>query len=112
MNEQLSIGSCEICSAPLVPEDFNLRGAVRLPDGRVFCGQCAQKARGMAIRGRGPGVSDTAVFEVNRPRDPAERKEIAVTCLECGEPFEVVLEDRSRYVFCPKCGKKMHMDVK
>ena len=112
MSEQFSIGSCGICSAPLGPEDFNLRGAVRVPDGRVFCGQCARKARSTAIRGRSPGMSDTAIFEVHRPPAPADRREIEVTCMECGGLFEVLLEDHSRYVFCPKCGKKMHMEVK
>jgi formylmethanofuran dehydrogenase subunit E len=113
MSEGLSIGSCEVCKKVLVPEDFNLHGAVRLPDDRVICKPCAEKAQNAALRSsQVPRRGDTGIFHISELKAQEGPRNINVGCMECGESFEAILEGDSRYIFCPKCGKKMRMETK
>ncbi len=113
MSDPISIGSCEVCRKALGPEDFNLRGAIRLPDDRVICKQCAEKAQDAALRNsKVPRRGDTGIFHIDQLNVQKGPHNIKVGCMECGEMFEAVLESESHYIFCPKCGKKMRMEKK
>ena len=112
MKDQLSIGDCEVCRKTLVPEDFNLRGAIRLPDERVICRECADKAQEAAMQSRVPRRGDTGVWHVDGLKPDEGSRQVRVGCMECGETFDAILSEGSRYIFCPKCGKKMRMEFK
>ncbi len=112
MNDDLLIGNCATCNARLMPEDFNLHGAVRFTDGRVYCKDCALSAQADHGQRKPPGRSDTVILPVKKPaKATADPKQINVTCLECGWLFDVILEALPRYVFCPQCGKKLRMEM-
>ncbi len=112
MTDELLIGNCATCNARLMPEDFNMNGAVRFADGRVYCRDCSLNVQADHGRRKGSGRSDTVVLPVKKPADATtESRQIKVTCLECGWLFDVVLEALPRYVFCPQCGKKLRMEM-
>jgi hypothetical protein len=112
MGDELSIGDCEVCGKRLVPEDFNLRGAIRLPDDRVICKPCADQAQEAALQSRAPRRGDTGIFHIDQLKPHEGPGQITVGCMQCGQSFEAMMESGSRYIFCPKCGKKMRMEFK
>ena len=86
MSDPLSIGQCEKCSKTLVPEDFNLHGAIRLPDDRFICKPCADGAQDAALRSSQiPRRGDTGIFRLEDIKAHKEPHKISIGCMECVE---------------------------